>query len=178
MNQLKLALALSAALIVTACEKPEQTAEHEQAAMNEEPAMQEESPAAAATNCPEPDENGVIEIQEGLTAKITKAGYGRAAVSKDYADVHTTLWLYDEAADGGRGTEIWASGGVAPFQFQLDAGQVIKGWDLGVACMLVGEQRELKIAPELGYGARGKPPVPPNATLLFEIELVSLTSSK
>ena len=53
---------------------------------------------------------------------------------------------------------------------------MIEGWDLGVACMLVGETRELKIAPELGYGARGKPPVPPNATLLFEIELVGLTT--
>ena len=63
-----------------------------------------------------------------------------------------------------------------PFQFQLDAGQVIRGWDLGVACMLVGETRELLIAPDLGYGARGKPPVPPNATLLFEISLVKLVS--
>jgi FKBP-type peptidyl-prolyl cis-trans isomerase len=53
---------------------------------------------------------------------------------------------------------------------------VIRGWDLGVVCMLVGEKRELKIAPELGYGARGKPPVPPNATLLFEIELAKLTT--
>ena len=132
--------------------------------------------AAVETSCPQPDENGVVNIQDGLVAKIVKAGYGRAAQSKDYADVHTTLWLYDEAAEGGRGQEIWSSGGVQPFQFQLDAGQVISGWDLGVKCMLVGETRELRIAPELGYGARGKPPVPPNATLLFEIELVKLTS--
>ena len=132
--------------------------------------------AAVETSCPQPDENGVVNIQDGLVATIVKAGYGRAAQSKDYADVHTTLWLYDEAAEGGRGQEIWSSGGVQPFQFQLDAGQVISGWDLGVKCMLVGETRELRIAPELGYGARGKPPVPPNATLLFEIELVKLTS--
>ena len=132
--------------------------------------------AAVETSCPQPDENGVVNIQDGLVATIVKAGYGRAAQSKDYADVHTTLWLYDEAAEGGRGQEIWSSGGVQPFQFQLDAGQVIRGWDLGVKCMLVGETRELRIAPELGYGARGKPPVPPNATLLFEIELVKLTS--
>ena len=134
--------------------------------------------AAVETACPQPDENGVVNIQDGLVATIVKAGYGRAAQSKDYADVHTTLWLYDEAAEGGRGQEIWSSGGVQPFQFQLDAGQVISGWDLGVKCMLVGETRELRIAPELGYGARGKPPVPPNATLLFEIELVKLTSSE
>ena len=128
------------------------------------------------TGCPSADANGVVAITDGLTATITSRGYGRAAVAGDYADVHTTLWLYDENAAGGRGTEIWTSGGDRPFQFQLSAGQVIKGWDLGVACMLVGETRELKIAPELGYGARGKPPVPANATLLFEIELVNLTS--
>jgi len=133
--------------------------------------------AAAAAVCPEANADGVVEIAPGLTATISSKGYGRAAVAGDYADVHTTLWLYDENAEGGRGTEIWTSGGEQPFQFQLDAGQVIKGWDLGVACMLIGETRELKIAPELGYGARGKPPVPPNATLLFEIELVKLLNS-
>ena len=132
--------------------------------------------ASAASGCPAADANGVVAITEGLTARIASRGYGRAAVAGDYADVHTTLWLYDENAAGGRGTEIWTSGGDQPFQFQLSAGQVIKGWDLGVACMLIGETRELKIAPELGYGARGKPPVPANATLLFEIELVNLVS--
>ena len=170
MNQFKLLLGLPAVILIAACSQTEQ------AEVNEEPAVQEDAPAVVATNCPKADESGSIEIQKGLTATITKKGYGRAAKGKDYADVHTTLWLYDEAVEGGRGQEIWASGGVRPFQFQLDAGQVIKGWDLGVNCMLLGEKRELKIAPELGYGERGKPPVPPNATLLFEIELVNLTS--
>lgn len=133
--------------------------------------------SAAVADCPSADANGIIHITDGLTARIKSKGYGRAAVAGDFADVHTTLWLYDEAAEGGRGTEIWTSGGDRPFQFRLAAGQVIKGWDLGVTCMLIGEIRELKIAPELGYGARGKPPVPPNATLLFEIELVNLTGS-
>jgi len=140
-------------------------------------AKADDATGAASVACPEADENGNVEIAPGLNAKITNRGYGRAAVSGDFADVHTTLWLYDDNAAAGRGTEIWSSGGDQPFQFQLDAGQVIKGWDLGVACMLVGETRELKIAPDLGYGARGKPPVPPNATLLFEIELVKLTES-
>ena len=137
----------------------------------------ETASTADSVSCPEANADGVVEIAPGLTATITNKGYGRAAVAGDYADVHTTLWLYDENAEGGRGTEIWASGGQQPFQFQLDAGQVIKGWDLGVACMLVGETRELRIAPELGYGERGKPPVPPNATLLFEIELVKLVGA-
>lgn len=166
--------ALGAFLMIAACGK--QPAEQSQAATDKDSVVQEEAQTPMVTNCPQPDENGIIEIQNGLTAKITKKGYGRAAVSKDYADVHTTLWLHDEAAEGGRGVEIWSSGGKDPFQFQLDAGQVIKGWDLGVNCMLIGETRELTIAPELGYGARGKPPVPPGATLLFEIELVKLTT--
>ena len=131
---------------------------------------------AGQAACPQADGNGVIEIAPGLIATILEPGYGRAANSKDYADVHTTLWLYDENADDGRGMEIWSSGGVQPFQFQLDSGQVIEGWDLGVRCMLVGEKRELRIPPALGYGERGKPPVPPDATLLFEIELVKLTA--
>ncbi len=137
----------------------------------------DEGPQQATAACPEPNDQGIVDIAPGLTAKIINKGYGRAAVAGDYADVHTTLWLYDEDAEDGRGTEIWTSGGVQPFQFQLDAGQVIKGWDLGVACMLIGEKRELTIPPELGYGHRGKPPVPPNATLLFEIELVKLVDS-
>lgn len=141
-----------------------------------EPVAESDVTQESVVTCPQPDANGVIEIQDGLVATIVKRGYGRAAQSKDYADVHTTLWLYDEATEGGRGTEIWSSGGAQPFQFQIDAGQVIAGWDLGVTCMLVGEKRELRIPPELGYGERGKPPVPPNATLLFEIELVKLVA--
>lgn len=164
MTRHKLTMALGVALLAAACGQPEQAA------------VEEDTVAAAASTCPEPDAEGNIAIQDGLSARITHKGYGRAAASKDYADVHTTLWLYDEAADGGRGTEVWSSGGVQPFQFQIDAGQVIRGWDLGVTCMLVGETRELKVAPELAYGVRGKPPVPPNATLLFEIELVKLAA--
>jgi len=165
MMKRNLSLALGAAILLNACGGPEQPQSEEAA-----------ESAAAVAACPQPDGDGNVKIQDGLVATITQKGYGRAAVSKDYADVHTTLWLYDEAADGGRGLEIWSSGGTDPFQFQIDAGQVIRGWDLGVTCMLEGEKRELRIAPELGYGERGKPPVPPNATLLFEIELVKLTA--
>jgi FKBP-type peptidyl-prolyl cis-trans isomerase FkpA len=133
-------------------------------------------PVAGQAECPKADSNGVIEIEPGIVARILKPGYGRMLQSKDYADVHATLWLYDESTEGGRGLEIWSSGGTQPFQFQVDSGQVIKGWDLGVRCMLIGEKRELRIPPELAYGERGRPPVPPNATLLFDIELIKLTA--
>jgi len=166
MTRNKLLIALAATALVSACNQASDSGMDVAA----------EAPTATTLNCPQANSDGIVEIHQGLVAKIIKPGYGRAAENRDYADVHTTLWLYDEAADGGRGTEIWSSGGSQPFQFQLDAGQVIAGWDLGVKCMLVGERRELRIPPELGYGARGKPPVPPNATLLFEIELVKLTA--
>lgn len=161
----KLSLVIASAILLSACDRAEQP-----------DADAGTTDAAPVAGCPQPDSDGVVQIQDGLVATIKKKGYGRAAVSKDYADVHTTLWLYDESAEGGRGTEIWTSGGIDPFQFQIDAGQVIRGWDLGVTCMVEGEIRELRIPPELGYGARGKPPVPPNATLLFEIELVKLAA--
>jgi len=82
----KLILTFCAAALVAACGQSEQTAEPQQAGTSEEPAVSE-----AAGNCPQADESGVVEIRQGLTAKIIKPGYGRAAVSKDYADVHTTL---------------------------------------------------------------------------------------
>lgn len=132
--------------------------------------------ATVTVDCPVADDAGKLQIAPGLTATVAKKGYGRRAFSGDYADVHTTLWLYDEKSEGGRGTEIWTSGGTQPFQFQLGADQVIQGWDMGVPCMLIGETRELIIAADLAYGATGKPPVPPNASLLFNIELVKLTS--
>ncbi len=149
---------LGLALLAAGCSKSDMAADDE----------------VAAIPCPTADENGVVQIQQGLTATILKKGYGREAVSKDYAETFATLWLYDPNAEDGKGQEIWSSGDVETFKFQIDSGQVIEGWDRGVPCMKIGEKRQLKIAPELGYGSRGKPPVPPNATLLFEIELVDL----
>jgi len=112
-----------------------------------------------------------------LTARVVKNGYGRAAVVGDYADTNVWLWLYDESAEDKHGEFIWESGNNV-FQFQLGAGQVIKGWDLGVPCMIEGETRELVVASDLAYGRSGKAPVPPNATLIFTIELLKLTAAE
>jgi FKBP-type peptidyl-prolyl cis-trans isomerase len=136
---------------------------------------EDEVSEGVAVDCPAENEEGIIEIAPGLTAKIVKKGHGRAAMVGDYADTNVWLWLYDESAEDHHGEFIWESGN-SPFQFQLGAGQVISGWDLGVPCMLEGETRELVVAGDLAYGAGGRGEIPPNATLIFTIELLKLTT--
>lgn len=96
------------------------------------------------------------------------AGKGPEAVRGKTVEVHYTGWLAD-------GKQFDSSVGGDPFSFRLGAGEVIEGWDRGVAGMRVGGKRKLTIPPELGYGARGAPPViPTDATLVFEVELLSV----
>jgi FKBP-type peptidyl-prolyl cis-trans isomerase len=95
-------------------------------------------------------------------------GKGPEAVRGKTVEVHYTGWLTD-------GKQFDSSVGGSPFSFKLGAGEVIDGWDRGVAGMKVGGKRKLTLAPDLGYGARGAPPeIPPNATLVFEIELLAV----
>ena len=127
-------------------------------------------------NCEIADESVQIQITSGLKARILKKGFGRSAVNGDYAKTNVWLWLYDESEENNRGKFIWESGST-PFEFQLGSNQVIKGWDLGVPCMLEGELRELIIDGDLAYGSSGAGEIPPNATLIFEIELLKLSAS-
>jgi FKBP-type peptidyl-prolyl cis-trans isomerase len=131
---------------------------------------------AAAGTAAAPSDAEEVEIVSGLTMRKLKNGYGRAAVAGDLASVHYTGWLYDENAADGRGNKFDSSVDRGqPFEFPLGARRVIRGWDEGVVGMLIGEKRELKIAPELGYGSRGAgSAIPPGATLLFEVELLGL----
>lgn len=132
--------------------------------------------AAAALSCDPPafDVGESVELAPGLTATLLKHGYGRRAEAGDFIDVHYTGWLFDPNAVDNKGDTFDSSRDRnQPFRFALGAGDVIRGWDLGVECMMLGEQRLLEIAPEMGYGAGGFPPViPPNATLLFDVELL------
>jgi len=106
----------------------------------------------------------------------TKQGTGAEAVAGKSVIVHYTGWLYDPAAPDGHGAKFDSSlDRKEPFSFPLGAGKVIKGWDEGVAGMKVGGKRTLVIPPQLGYGARGAGGViPPNATLLFDVELLDV----
>lgn len=106
---------------------------------------------------------------QGLEVETLVEGQGDEAKPGHKVSVHYTGWLLD-----GRKFDSSLDRG-APFKFDLGFGQVIKGWDLGVAGMKVGGKRRLTIAPELGYGARGAGGViPPNATLVFEVELLKV----
>jgi len=104
-----------------------------------------------------------------LQVETLKAGSGTEAISGKTVSVHYTGWLtdgkkFDSSVD--RGT---------PFSFSLGKGQVIRGWDEGVKGMKVGEKRKLTIPSDMGYGARGAGNViPPNATLVFEVELLDV----
>ena len=105
-----------------------------------------------------------------------KLGNGDLATPGKNVSVHYTGWLYDADAPDHHGKKFDSSRDRnEPFEFTLGAGQVISGWDQGVAGMQVGGQRTLIIPPNMGYGARGAGGViPPNATLVFDVELLGV----
>jgi len=104
----------------------------------------------------------------GLKIQEVRVGTGAEAVAGSSVTVHYTGWLTN-------GTKFDSSvDRKEPFTFTLGARQVIEGWDKGVAGMKVGGKRKLTISPELGYGAHGQGPIPPNATLIFDVELLGV----
>ena len=105
-----------------------------------------------------------------------KVGEGAEATAGHEVSVHYTGWLYEEAAPEHKGNKFDSSRDRgSPFEFPLGAGHVIQGWDRGVEGMKVGGQRTLIIPSTLGYGARGAGGViPPNATLVFDVELLGV----
>ena len=115
----------------------------------------------------------MVTTDSGLQYEDTTVGSGATAQAGQHVTVHYTGWLYN---DGVKGAKFDSSKDRNdPFAFGLGGGQVIRGWDEGVQGMQVGGTRVLVIPPELGYGARGAGGViPPNATLMFEVELLGV----
>jgi FKBP-type peptidyl-prolyl cis-trans isomerase FkpA len=101
-------------------------------------------------------------------------GTGTAATAGRVVSVRYTGWLYDPTRPDNKGSQFDTSGtGTLP-PFVLGAGSVIRGLDQGLVGMRVGGQRRLVIPPELGYGSQGNGPIPPNASLVFDVELVAV----
>ena len=127
----------------------------------------------AACNAPVPPPGGSVADLERID---TLAGTGAVATSGSDVTVHYTGWLYDEMAPQQRGLKFDSSVDRGqPFTFLLGAGQVIRGWDDGVAGMKVGGKRTLLIPADLGYGSNGAGGViPPGASLVFDVELLDV----
>ena len=106
-----------------------------------------------------------------------RVGTGTEAASSNRVTVDYTLWLYDATATGNRGIQVESSVGGTPFTFVLGSSDVIQGWNRGVAGMRVGGIRRLVIPPSLAYGQNRKGIIPQNATLVFDIELLDVTTS-
>lgn len=125
-------------------------------------------PTAIPTANPEQQNNLTKMNKDGVSIEILKQGDGAEAKSGDRVTVSYIGTLengqkFDDSADHG-GT----------FNFNLGAGEVIQGWDIGVAGMKIGEKRKLTIPPELGYGANDLGVIPSNSMLIFEVELLQI----
>ena len=110
----------------------------------------------------------MITTKSGLKYEDQAEGTGQEAKAGDMVSVHYTGWLTN-------GTKFDSSHDrKEPFSFSLGRGQVIKGWDVGVAGMKVGGKRKLTIPPDMGYGARGIGSIPANSVLVFEVDLLDI----
>jgi peptidylprolyl isomerase len=115
----------------------------------------------------------MMETPSGLQYQDDVVGTGASPTKGQKCQMHYTGWLWVNGAKGAKFDSSHDRG--RPFEFPLGLGQVIKGWDEGVASMKIGGKRTLLIPPALGYGERGAAGViPPGATLLFEVELLGV----
>jgi len=134
-------------------------------------------PTSAAPSAPVSTLPACVPPPSQLVMKDIETGSGDAVAFRSAILVQYTGWLYDGCAGDLKGEQFDTSKGrVTPFGFIVGAGRVIKGWDEGVLGMKVGGKRTLVIPPDKGYGERGAGggKIPPNATLVFEVELVSI----
>jgi FKBP-type peptidyl-prolyl cis-trans isomerase len=126
-------------------------------------------PAVPSTAAPSKVTGDGVKMPSGLIYWDLRVGNGEVAKEGSRVRVHYTGWLttgkkFDSSVDAGK-----------PFDFTIGNGEVIKGWEEGITGMRVGGKRQLRIPPDLGYGAEGSPDtIPPNATLIFDVQLLGV----
>jgi FKBP-type peptidyl-prolyl cis-trans isomerase FkpA len=130
--------------------------------------------ASLLTGCGGGDGPTAPSVNVPFSVTELRAGTGREAVAGKAVTVHYTGWLYDPNQPNNKGSQFDTSVNGQPYSFVLGAGAVIRGWDQGLVGLKVGGVRQLVIPPDLAYGAAGRGPIPPNATLLFEVELTAV----
>lgn len=163
------AAAVLALLALAGCSA--QTADH--AVTSHQQQAAQSSLVSTTMEAKDMDTPQFITTNSGLRYSDVTVGHGAEASSGQQVQVHYTGWLFENGQQGAKFDSSKDRG--QPFVFGLGRGQVIKGWDEGVAGMRVGGKRVLVIPPELGYGARGAGGViPPHATLKFEVELLGV----
>ena len=106
-----------------------------------------------------------------------RVGIGANAVNGSTLTVHYTGWMYSESATDHKGVQFDSSIGHDPFEFVLGTGNVIQGWHVGLQGMKVGGLRRLVIPPSLAYGPVRNSTIPPNATLVFDVELLAVNGA-
>jgi FKBP-type peptidyl-prolyl cis-trans isomerase FkpA len=109
-----------------------------------------------------------------FTQTDLRAGTGTAAASGDTLTVTYTGWLFDDSRPDDKGLQFDSNAGGTPFSFTLGAGQVIAGWDQGLVGIQPGGIRRLVVPPDLAYGAVRNGPIPPNSTLVFDVEVTAV----
>ena len=124
--------------------------------------------AAACGDNPLDPSNFNVQVSDLVVGTGTEARIGRGVT------VHYTLWLHDAGQPEGKGQQIQTTVGGQPFSALLGYGYVISGWEVGLPGMKVGGVRRLVVPPEEAYGGIGQGAIPPNATLVFEVELLGV----
>ncbi len=143
------------------------------AALASAPALADEPKTTPAPEAAKKSETKMKSTPSGLQYEDTLEGTGASPKTGQTCVMHYTGWLWESGAKGKKFDSSVDRG--TPFTFPIGQGRVIKGWDEGVATMKVGGKRTLLIPPQLGYGSRGASgAIPPNATLLFEVELLDI----
>jgi peptidylprolyl isomerase len=143
------------------------------AALFAAPAFAQDPKPTPAPEAAQKSESKMTKTPSGLQYEDTKVGTGASPQKGQTCVMNYTGWLWENGAKGKKFDSSLDRG--TPFSFPIGQGRVIKGWDEGVATMKVGGKRTLLIPPDLGYGSRGAGGViPPNATLIFEVELLDV----